>query len=69
MRCPHCRNRLLQKSGTSTRLRVKGAVEFGADGTAKAQCYWCNQRVDLPVRLEKSAVDEETFLLTQKAGA
>jgi hypothetical protein len=64
MRCPSCSNKLLQKSGTHTRLRIRGIVEFDADGLCKAQCYWCRQDVTIPmVALRKSAVEEETFLI------
>lgn len=67
MRCKHCGNKLLQKSGTSTRVRVQGALEFGEDGVCRAQCYWCRQPVEVPVVLRKGGpVEEETFLLTEK---
>jgi hypothetical protein len=64
MRCPHCKNKLLQKSGTSTRLRIRGTVEFSDEGVCKSQCYWCHQAVEIPIGLKKGAEDEETFTLT-----
>lgn len=52
MRCPHCKNRLLQKSGSGTRLRITGQLTFQGDGTAEAQCYWCKTLVkSLPITL------------------
>lgn len=63
MRCPHCDNKLLQKSGTATRLRIKGVVEIGDDGIAKAQCFWCSGSVTLPIELKKAADDEERFTI------
>jgi len=63
VRCPHCRNKLLQKSGTSTRLRIRGVVEFNEVGLGKAECYWCHQLVDLPVELKRAATDEEKFTI------
>lgn len=65
MRCPKCANKLLQKSGTSTKLRITGCVEIGDDGIAKAQCFWCKSTVELPIELKKSdaVVDEERFII------
>jgi DNA-directed RNA polymerase subunit RPC12/RpoP len=58
VRCPHCANKLMQKSGTATRLRIEGPIEIGSDGVAKAKCYWCRAEVELPVELKKAAVPE-----------
>lgn len=63
MRCPYCRNKLLQKSGDTTRLRIRGAVEFDAAGMAKAECFWCRAQVDIPVLLKSAATDVEEFVL------
>lgn len=52
MRCPHCKNRLLQKAGDETRLRIQGIVRFDDKGVARAQCHWCKQSVELPIRLD-----------------
>lgn len=56
MRCPHCRNKLLQKSSSddSTRLRIEGPVEFDKDGLCKSRCYWCKSEVTLPIDLRKA---------------
>lgn len=64
MRCPHCKNRVLQKSGKVTRVRSQGPVTFTQDGVCRARCYWCKGEIDLPIRLEDSAeVIEEMFIL------
>lgn len=63
MRCPSCGNKLLQKSGSSTRLRITGVVEFSDDGEAHAQCFWCKTRVQLPITLKQPAEDEERFVI------
>lgn len=63
MRCPNCRNKVLQKSGNRTRVRIKGAVTFEGD-LCKAQCYWCGGTVTLPLELSKGTqVEREQFIL------
>lgn len=51
MRCPHCKNQVLQKSGAKTRLRIEGPVVFTEDG-ATAKCYWCKRQVELPIEIK-----------------
>lgn len=51
MKCPHCKNRVLQKSETQTRLRTDGPITFGLDGKARARCYWCKAEIELPMQL------------------
>jgi hypothetical protein len=65
MRCPHCKNRLLQKSGSQTRLRISGQLVFAEDGTAEAQCYWCKALVkSIPIQLSPDTpVEQERFFL------
>lgn len=64
MRCPHCKEKLVQKSETTTRLRITGVVEIdNATGIAKAQCFWCKSDIELPlepVELRKADVPEPT---------
>ena len=52
MRCPHCKDRLLQKSDGETRLRIRGAIRIDANGIVKAQCHWCREEVELPLMLK-----------------
>ncbi len=68
MRCPHCKNRILQKAGSQTRLRLEGPLAFGEDGIAEAKCYWCKGVVKgLPVQLAPgTSVDAETFVLKKR---
>ena len=64
MRCPSCRNRILHKSGDVTRLRIRGALKFEEDGTARAQCHWCRSDVVVPVSLDYPDADvaRESFV-------
>lgn len=52
IRCPECKNHLLQKSGGTEQLRVQGALTFTAQGL-KAQCYWCKESVTLSLGLRE----------------
>ena len=63
MRCPHCKNKLLQKSGSATRLRIKGPVVFDESGRAEAHCHWCKAKVDVPIQLDADNVEVERFTL------
>jgi RNase P subunit RPR2 len=63
MRCPRCKNKLLQKSGTRIRVRTKGPLVFTEDGSCSAQCYWCGEPVAVPLALRESvAVDGDRVL-------
>jgi biotin synthase-like enzyme len=59
MKCPRCKNSLLQKSETGTRVRTKGPLVFTKSGACRAQCYWCGQSVTIPLELRKA----EKFVL------
>jgi len=64
MRCPRCKNKLLQKSGTRTRVRTKGPLVFTEDGMCSAKCYWCGEPVAVPLELKKSIdVDDQRFVI------
>lgn len=66
MKCPACRGKLLQKSGNTTRVRIKGAVELTADGVCLAKCFWCDAPVSIPLMLSRGGpVDEERFVLRE----
>ncbi len=66
MKCPRCKNTLLQKSGADTRVRTKGPIVFDRNGACTAQCYWCGERVNIPIELRKAA---ERFILRANKGA
>lgn len=64
MRCPNCRNKVLQKSGDTIRLRTHGPLEFNSEGSCKTRCHWCKSDVELPIELkEGTLVPGETFVL------
>lgn len=64
MRCPNCKNKLLQKSGDSIRLRTEGVHQFDDSGVCKAKCYWCKSEVTVPIQLQEDVeVEKETFIL------
>ncbi len=53
MKCPKCGNKLLQKKGDLTKVRITGALTFDVDGRATAECFWCRASVELPLTLQK----------------
>lgn len=67
MRCPKCKNHILQKSGSRTRLRTQGPIVF-EDGVCKAQCYWCKGEIEIPVEIKDGTpISSETFVVLRKA--
>lgn len=67
LRCPRCKNKVLQKSDAGVKLRTKGQIVFDGAGQCTAQCYWCGEPVQVPVQLTKSVESEpERFVLTRK---
>jgi hypothetical protein len=64
VRCPQCRNKVLQKSGSRAKLRVDGPVVFTDEGTCLAKCYWCKTEVEVPIQIrEGTELDAERFVL------
>ncbi len=64
MRCPKCKQRVLQKSGSETRMRTRGAVVFSEDGLCKAQCYWCREPIELPLEIKvDTKIPAERFII------
>lgn len=45
MKCPNCKNQVIQKNGDKLFLRVKGKIEL-SNNMCKAKCYWCGADVD-----------------------
>lgn len=66
MRCPQCKNKVLQKSAGVTRLRTQGPIEFGADGVCRTKCWWCKAEIELPLELGGIEVDEERFVIRKR---
>lgn len=66
MKCPYCKNRLLQKTGNQIRVRIQGQLIFDEEGVCRAQCYWCKRVVTLPLSLESGInIPSEKFILAQ----
>jgi hypothetical protein len=52
MRCPACKNKIIQKKEGWTKLRIQGPISFDESLQAHAQCYWCKEDILLPVTLQ-----------------
>lgn len=65
MRCPQCKNKLVQRAGDVVRVRVKGILEIHPDGTCRAKCFWCNSDVAVPLALlpGQAATEGEKFTM------
>lgn len=59
MKCPHCREKLLQKSGSQTRVRTDGPVIFDGE-RCQSRCYWCKADVTLPLQLSEQMAPAPT---------
>jgi len=62
-RCPNCANKIVQKSGSETRLRVSHPIYFDADGRCLARCHWCKAEVEIPVELRAIDLENERFTI------
>ena len=50
MRCEHCKNKVIQVSPDGgQRVRIDGPLEVDASGTVFGRCYWCKNRIELPL--------------------
>lgn len=64
MRCPNCKNYVLQKSGAQTKIRIKGPLIFDEAGVCKASCHWCGNPVVVPLSVAPGTkVNTERFVL------
>ncbi len=67
MRCPVCNNHVLQKSGSRTKLRTHGPIEF-EDGVCHTQCYWCKAPVEIPMEIKSGTqLPSEKFFVRRKS--
>jgi hypothetical protein len=63
MKCEHCRNSVLQKTGNGIRLRIKGDLVF-EDGQCLTKCYWCGKEITIPVKITEVPVSKkEKFII------
>ena len=64
MRCPNCNNKIIQKTGNTTRIRAGGPVEFDDGGKCRTKCYWCKKDVELPLQLKENVdIPSERFVI------
>jgi hypothetical protein len=66
MRCPHCKNKLIQRQGDTIRIRartVEGPLLIKSDGF-HGQCFWCKADVVIPMSLGVDVPAERFFLGT-----
>jgi hypothetical protein len=64
MRCPHCKNKLIQRQGDTTRIRartVEGPLLIKSDGL-HTQCFWCKADVVIPMSVGVDVPAERFFL-------
>lgn len=47
----------MQKSEEGLKLRIKGAVTLD-EGGLHASCFWCGEKVALPLEISKSHLQE-----------
>jgi len=45
MKCPNCKNKIVQKVDGTIRLRIKGKIEFKGE-RCLSSCFWCGSPVD-----------------------
>lgn len=65
MRCPNCDNHILQKSGSVTKVRIRGRIVI-ENGKCTAQCYWCKSMVEVPLQIaDEITVPSERFILSR----
>ena len=63
MKCPNCKNKVLQKANGKIFLRIKGKIEL-YDDMCKAKCYWCGADVDFYLPLgDTSNLGNERFVI------
>jgi len=68
VRCPSCKNKIIQKTGDITRIRTDGPLEFTSDGQCRAKCHWCKQLIQLPLQLKENlTIPAERFVIPEKS--
>lgn len=60
LRCPRCKNHVLQKSEVKTKLRTKGPLVFEGE-VCKTQCYWCGEPIEIPIQI--ISTEKEKFII------
>lgn len=64
MRCSNCNNKVIQRSGREIKIRTKGKHTIDENNRYWAQCFWCGQKIELPLQVtEGTPIPSETFYL------
>jgi hypothetical protein len=64
MRCPGCKNKVIQRSGREVKIRTKGKHVIDEDNRYWAQCFWCGHDIELPLQIkEGTPIPSESFYL------
>lgn len=67
MRCPNCRNKVIQRSGREVKIRTKGKHVIDENSRYWAQCFWCGEDIELPLEIrEGTPIPSESFYLRGK---
>ncbi len=60
MKCPHCQNNVIQKSGDGHGLRfriIEKSLRRAPDGSIRALCFWCKSEVVLPLKIADEPIE------------
>jgi hypothetical protein len=66
MKCPNCRNQIIQKTDEGFKLHVKGRIIWKGS-ICESKCYWCGEpvKVLLPVDLDKAIRGNQRYVIKQ----
>lgn len=66
MKCPNCRNQIIQRTDDGFKLHVKGRIIWKGD-ICESKCYWCGEpiKVALPVDLSKAIRGKERYVINR----
>lgn len=64
MKCPNCRNQIIQRTDNGFKLHVKGRIIWKGD-VCTSKCYWCGEPIEiiLPVDLTKAVRGYQRYVI------